>query len=214
MKNNKCQIINDLLPNYVSNLTSDETNEFIRNHLKDCTTCQHIYEKMQKNINFNDKKYEEIQITGFKKIHRKFKVFEITIIILLFTLLIGATFYWNYWKNGYLGAAETLIDVTNSLDTIDAFYATIEEISDTELYDNSKILTIKGLEINSQNHQEQYKIFVPASTTKILWNNTEVKTSDLKIGQTILIISLGETISNKTLENTEIMKIEILDAKI
>lgn len=32
--NNKCKIVQDLLPNYIEKLTSNETSEFINEHLK------------------------------------------------------------------------------------------------------------------------------------------------------------------------------------
>ena len=214
MKNNECKIINDLLPNYISNLTSNETNKFIEDHLAECDKCKKVYEKMQKNLEINEIKEEEIQIKGFKKINKKFRLLEIIIIILLIILLIGATCYWNYWKKSYIHAAESTYEITEYLDTADAFYATIEKITDTEMYDNSKILNVKGLEINSQKHREQYEIYVSASTVKIMWNGTEVKTTDFKVGQTILIISFGDSISNEKDGRTEIRKIEILDENL
>ena len=214
MKNNECKIINDLLPNYISNLTSNETNKFIEDHLAECDKCKKVYEKMQKNLEINEIKEEEIQIKGFKKINKKFRLLEIIIIILLIILLIGATCYWNYWKKSYIHAAESTYEITEYLDTVDVFYATIEKITNTEMYDNSKILNVKGLEINSQKHREQYEIYVSASTVKIMWNGTEVKTTDLKVGQTILIISFGDPISNEKGGRTEIRKIEILDENL
>lgn len=34
-----CAVIKDLLPNYVEHLTSDKTNEYIKEHLNDCPEC-------------------------------------------------------------------------------------------------------------------------------------------------------------------------------
>ena len=31
-----CKIVQDLLPNYIENLTNEETNHFIEEHLKEC----------------------------------------------------------------------------------------------------------------------------------------------------------------------------------
>ena len=33
---NKCKIVTDLLPNYIENLTSEDTNKFIEEHLNSC----------------------------------------------------------------------------------------------------------------------------------------------------------------------------------
>lgn len=42
----KCEIIRDLLPNYIDHLTSDESNEEIENHFRSCDSCREFYEKM------------------------------------------------------------------------------------------------------------------------------------------------------------------------
>ena len=49
MKEKKdCKIVQDLLPNYIENLTNEETNKFIDEHLKECNECQKIFENMKK----------------------------------------------------------------------------------------------------------------------------------------------------------------------
>ena len=45
-----CKIVQDLLPNYIENLTNEETNRFIEEHLKECPECQKVLENMQKEI--------------------------------------------------------------------------------------------------------------------------------------------------------------------
>ena len=51
MKNEKnCKIIQDLLPNYIENLTNEETNIFIEEHLNTCSNCKNILENMQNEI--------------------------------------------------------------------------------------------------------------------------------------------------------------------
>ena len=37
MKNKDCNLVRDLLPNYIENLTNNDTNLFIENHLKECS---------------------------------------------------------------------------------------------------------------------------------------------------------------------------------
>ena len=39
----RCEIVQDLLPSYVDGLTSDETNEAIKDHLADCVSCRDMY---------------------------------------------------------------------------------------------------------------------------------------------------------------------------
>lgn len=48
MKNKQsCAVIRDLLPLYVDQLTSDETNEVIEEHLKECEGCNSLYHSMK-----------------------------------------------------------------------------------------------------------------------------------------------------------------------
>ena len=51
MKEKKdCKIVQDLLPNYIDKLTSNETNQYIEEHINDCKDCKKILDAMQKDI--------------------------------------------------------------------------------------------------------------------------------------------------------------------
>ena len=55
-----CNIIQDLLPNYIENITTEETNEEVRLHLSECETCQNVYDSMTKRVGIElDEKLEE-----------------------------------------------------------------------------------------------------------------------------------------------------------
>lgn len=45
-----CEIIQDLMPMYVDELTSEVTNDEIREHLKECGSCRGLYERMKKEV--------------------------------------------------------------------------------------------------------------------------------------------------------------------
>ena len=47
-KSRDCKIIQDLLPNYIENLTNTETNQYIERHIMDCKLCE---EKLRENTN-------------------------------------------------------------------------------------------------------------------------------------------------------------------
>ena len=68
-----CEIIKDLLPNYIEKLTSEETNEYIEEHLKNCEECQKMLNNMQENLNLNstDKKESTQEINYIKKFAKK-----------------------------------------------------------------------------------------------------------------------------------------------
>lgn len=45
-----CEIIMDLLPNYVEELTSDRTNQVVKEHLESCEHCREAYEQMMEDM--------------------------------------------------------------------------------------------------------------------------------------------------------------------
>ena len=79
--NNECKVIQDLLPNYIENLTSEESNEIIKKHLKECEKCQKIYESMKENE--DDKKIEKGKIELLKKVKKKISFLKIILILIL-----------------------------------------------------------------------------------------------------------------------------------
>ena len=44
----ECKIVQDLLPNYMENLTSIQTNEYIEEHIANCEECKKNLENMPK----------------------------------------------------------------------------------------------------------------------------------------------------------------------
>ena len=45
-----CDIIKDLLPSYIDQLTSEESDHAIQEHLKTCETCKEYYMQMKKEV--------------------------------------------------------------------------------------------------------------------------------------------------------------------
>ena len=72
----KCEIIRDLLPLYLDELTSEESNEAIREHLEECEECKGILEQMQKETEIEaDEGESEKKINIFRKLNRKMKLY-------------------------------------------------------------------------------------------------------------------------------------------
>lgn len=91
----KCEIIKDLLPGYVEGLTSNDTNEAVEEHLKNCPDCQGAYERMKAPDDVIGTKREiekEVDyLKGLKKHSRKkigFFGFGIAVILLVILFLI------------------------------------------------------------------------------------------------------------------------------
>ena len=89
-----CKIVQDLLPNYVENLTSEETNLFIKEHLNECNECQNILENMQKELNINSSKRDEREVKYIKKFSNKMKILKfiiLTLVIIYVVIVLGRT---------------------------------------------------------------------------------------------------------------------------
>ena len=72
-----CKVVQDLLPNYIEKLTSEETNTFIEEHLQECKECQSILTNMKKDLNLNEEKQEQREIDYLKKFNREKKKMKI-----------------------------------------------------------------------------------------------------------------------------------------
>ena len=77
-----CKIIKDLLPSYIDKLTSDETNIFIEDHLKECNSCTESFENMSSNNEDNENNsLSRKKVKIFKKINHKKYPFDERIIV-------------------------------------------------------------------------------------------------------------------------------------
>lgn len=97
MKNDKCYLIRDLLPSYIDELTGEETNKEIENHLNECPDCKKAYESMKSDIPGekeaeSSEKYDEKLIKkigqNVKRKNDRSKVVSIVAIVSLILLFI------------------------------------------------------------------------------------------------------------------------------
>lgn len=88
MKEKDCKIVKDLLPNYIDKLTSNETNIFIEEHLKNCEVCRKSFEDMSKEIEVDYKNSNDKKIKAFKKVNKKIKGLKAIILIILLAFVL------------------------------------------------------------------------------------------------------------------------------
>ena len=89
MKEKKdCKIVQDLLPNYIDKLTSNETNQYIEEHINDCKDCKKILDAMQKDIQIEEKKLEKKKVKYIKKYNRRLKILKISLVSIILILVI------------------------------------------------------------------------------------------------------------------------------
>ncbi len=87
----ECKIVQDLLPNYIENLTNEETNLFIKEHLNECIECKNVLENMQKKLNIDSKKTDKREVKYIKKFSNKLKFLKLIILmlILIYVVIVG-----------------------------------------------------------------------------------------------------------------------------
>ncbi|MGO1470546.1 MAG: zf-HC2 domain-containing protein [Tissierella sp.] len=91
-------VFRDLAPTYIDNLTSEETNKLIEEHLKDCKECREYLDQMKEDVllgSKDEKEEEKRNIDYFKKVRSKQrkKVFTIVGSLLSVFLIILISFY-------------------------------------------------------------------------------------------------------------------------
>lgn len=99
----ECNIIRDLLPNYIENLVSKDTKEYVEKHINECSDCKNALEIMQEGKNKEidkEREEEQIELDYLKKYRRKMFVPKVLavigIIAVIIVVLIGGTFLINY----------------------------------------------------------------------------------------------------------------------
>lgn len=105
-----CNIILDLLPEYIEDDVTDDTREFIEEHIKNCSNCKDILENMKTDIIEEQDKLKndmKIEVEKIKKVNRNLKVHKIilvisSIIVLVITaILLGKEIYNRFNKTLY-----------------------------------------------------------------------------------------------------------------
>ena len=89
-KDKKCSIIQDLLPNYISNVVSKESRKLVEDHLIKCRECEKDYQYMNSNIDEIDNR--KIKINYLRKIEKRFIVTFVICLIIISISLILSTF--------------------------------------------------------------------------------------------------------------------------
>lgn len=114
MNKNDCAIVKDLLPNYIDNLTSKETNDYIKNHLENCKNCKEVYENMKKTVKVNKIENNKKDVKYLKKFNIKVKELKILIAFISILALIVTLFLVNKVKNNYI-----IADLESKLSKLD-----------------------------------------------------------------------------------------------
>lgn len=100
----KCEIIKDLMPSYIDEITSEESNLEIQKHLKTCSACREYEASMRQSdastkYNSIDEGKNVTEIRPFKKV-KKALAFRTVLAVILVAALAGTILYGiyeSYW---------------------------------------------------------------------------------------------------------------------
>ena len=87
-----CNIVKDLLPNYIEKLTSDESNQEIEQHMTSCEDCKKAYEQMSSEVASTVKApYAELKFLKKVKRTRKFAALLTLVLALILSNMLYET---------------------------------------------------------------------------------------------------------------------------
>lgn len=151
-----CEIIRDLLPSYMDELTSEESNQAVEEHLKECETCRAYFQAMKEAVaseRYVEKSREEIkkEIHPLKKIERETrKRIVIAVFAVLLTVGILGTLYESLYGTGTQASAEDVkITASKTGDVV-----TIEFLPTDDSY---YIEILGGVYSTDENGKETYE---------------------------------------------------------
>lgn len=67
---NECSIIRDILPLYVENMVSEDTSEFVKEHLESCPTCRAELEKLREPVEVQTEPQPDMDAAPLKRLKR------------------------------------------------------------------------------------------------------------------------------------------------
>ena len=101
-----CEIIQDLLPSFIDELTSDVTNREVEAHMTECEQCRNVFEQMKApDMETAETEVREIDfLKKTKKKHRRNLILSVAAVWAIAVLFLGARYYFDgqYMNTEYL----------------------------------------------------------------------------------------------------------------
>jgi len=67
---NECNIIRDILPLYVENMVSEDTSEFVKEHLESCPACRAELEKLREPVEVQTEPQPDMDAAPLKRLKK------------------------------------------------------------------------------------------------------------------------------------------------
>lgn len=142
MKNNDCDIVKDLSIQYIEDMLSPNSREFVDKHLLNCKECKKYYNDMNSNIlneNIKNDKKDKIEINHLKKIRNHMNFLKIIIMSILIVIIVLMTnFSIKYYNiSNVINEAYNKLEYMKNLDN----YKLMQETTYKNFLDNSMYTT-------------------------------------------------------------------------
>lgn len=174
-ENRDCKIVQDLLPNYLENLTSEVTNEFIEQHIAKCPECKKVFNNMSGEIEVEEINQDK-EINYLKGIRKRVKR-TITMVSLIVIIIASCIVCYIYNQsriqvNNYtfLRASYVREDQENSNDG--NIYGSLIAVFDEKDICKSVRVMEKGYIEEGINHEKD--TFITDSFSNIVWNHESI----------------------------------------
>lgn len=191
MKKTECKIVQDLLPSYIDNLTSAETNSFIERHIENCSECEEVLKDMQGDIQL-EKINNSKKINALKKVKRRYRRITVISIMIVILVIIIALYLWNNYRfvtdeNGKITIERFTFDkskTSNYTNTIVETKILQDNTIDGYLYityyltiDNNKCINVRIKEegyLDSKDMQLEYKNLKVGEEIAKIYSNVKI----------------------------------------
>ena len=143
-----CEVVRDLLPSYIDELTSEVTNRIVRDHLEGCEECRKVYGSMTGSLTGEEEKFREQGEIDFLRKNRKRNrrivlgsiagaVLIVLGVLLARTFFIGSANYSNW-------TAENLTVNDRQLDFVAVPADSASAISKLSFDDENGVVTVRA----------------------------------------------------------------------
>lgn len=175
--NRDCKIVQDLLPNYIENLTDEVTNEYIKEHIATCAECAQVLKDMNGDLKL-EQINQEHEIKYLKGIRRRVRriILAVTIAIIL---IAGCVIGYVYKKsqiqvNNYTFLrAEYVVENQEGTEDGNLYCIVIAVFDERDICKSVRIMQ-KGYK--EDNMEEQYEL---RKVQKIRYTNVTIMKDEL-----------------------------------
>ena len=114
-KNKECNIVQDLLPNYIESMTSEITNQYITEHFETCTECKNVFNNMSKEFKLNTNTNNNREVRYLKKVRSKITILKRALLIVgIFAIVFIVNTAYKYSILGKMYDKNVEYDVGNN----------------------------------------------------------------------------------------------------